>query len=127
MRSKPRSNWLPTATGGIARAAYARALEAGLDIGPLLKSSTLTLRQVKNSSFRIPVTNQIKFLTAVADALPDPFLGIHLAECIDLRALGLLYYVLASSETLGDALRRLARYSSINNEGVYITCRDKKT
>jgi hypothetical protein len=44
MHSKPRSNWLPTATGGIARAAYARALEARLDVGPLLKSSNLILR-----------------------------------------------------------------------------------
>jgi AraC-like DNA-binding protein len=126
MRSKSRSNWLPTATGGIARAAYARALEARLDIGPLLKSSNLTLRQVKNSSFRIPVTDQIKFLNAVADALPDPSLGIHLAEGVDLRELGLLFYVLASSETLGDALKRAARYSSMLNEGVYITYRDQK-
>src|SRR5262245_10169454 len=126
MRHKPRFNSLPTATGGIARAAYVRALEARLEVEPLLKSSNLTPHQAKNSHIRIPVSSQIKFLSAVADALPDPFLGIHLAEGIDLRELGLLYYVVASSETLGDALRRLARYSRINNEGVYITCRERK-
>ena len=57
----------------------------------------------------------------VADELRDEFLGLHLAQKVDLRELGLLYYVLASSETLGDALRRAARYSTIQNEGVRIS------
>jgi AraC-like DNA-binding protein len=74
----------------------------------------------------MPVRNQITFLNRVAEKLPDPLLGIHLAETIDLRAMGLLYYVLASSETLGDALKRLARYSTISNEGVRITCGERK-
>jgi Arabinose-binding domain of AraC transcription regulator, N-term len=126
MRRKPRFSSIPTATGGIARAAYARASEARLEVGPLLKSSNLTPHQIKNSGFRMPVRSQIRFLNVVADELPDPFLGIHLAERIDLREMGLLYYVIASSETLGDALRRLARYSSINNEGIRITCHESK-
>jgi AraC-like DNA-binding protein len=45
---------------------------------------------------------------------------------VDLRELGLLYYVVASSETLGDALMRVARYSAIHNEGVHIACRQHK-
>ena len=126
MRKKPQFSLLPTASGGIARAAYARALEARLEVGPLLKSSNLTTHQIKNSHARMPCNDQIKFLNLVADELPDPFLGIHLAEGIDLREMGLLYYVIASSETLGDALRRLARYSGINNEAIRITCREQK-
>ena len=126
MRKKPQFSSLPTASGGIARAAYARALEARLEVGPLLKSSDLTTHQIKNSHARMPCNNQIKFLNLVADELSDPFLGIHLAEGIDLREMGLLYYVIASSETLGDALRRLARYSGINNEAIRITCREQK-
>jgi len=126
MRDKARFNSIPTATGGIARAAFARALDAGLNLEPLLKSSNLSLYQIKHSRFRMPVKDQIKFLNRVADELPDPFLGFHLAVGIDLREMGLLYYVIASSETLGDALRRLARFSRINNEGIRITCRDRK-
>jgi AraC-like DNA-binding protein len=126
MRNKPQFSSLPTASGGIARAAYARALDAGVEIGPLLKSSNLTPHQIKNLHFRMPVKTQIKFLNIVADELPDPFLGIHLAEGGDLREIGLLYYVIASSETVGDALRRLARYSCIHNEGLRITCREEK-
>ena len=126
MRKKARFSSLPTASGAIARAAYARALEARLEVEPLLKSSGLTPQQIKNSQVRVPVKNQIKFLNLVAKELPDPFLGIHLAEGIELREMGLPYYVIASSETLGDALRRLARYSGITNEGVRITCHEGK-
>lgn len=122
--NRARLSSIPTATGGMARAAYARGVEAGLDIEPLLKKSGLSVQQVKNAHFRIAVENQIKFLNLMADAIPDEFLGAHLAECVDLRELGLLYYVLASSGTLGDALKRFSRYSTIHNEGVQITYRE---
>src|SRR5262249_16908514 len=69
MRKRPQFSAIPTASGGIARAAYARALEARLEVGPLLKSCDLTTHQIKNSQFRIPCNNQIKFLNAVADEL----------------------------------------------------------
>ena len=117
---------LPTAGGGMARAAYSAALKALLDIDPLLKSSGLTAVQLKNPDTRIAVKNQIEFVNQVAGALQDDFLGIHLAQAVDLRELGFLYYVLASSETLGDALARVARYSMIQNEGVQLTLRQQK-
>src|SRR5215469_7715278 len=126
MRKKARFSSLPTASGAIARAAYARALEARLEVEPLLKSASLTPHEIKNSHVRMPVKNQIKFLSIVGDKLPDPFLGIHLAENVELREMGLVYYVIASSETLGDSLRRLARYSGLKNDGVRITCREGK-
>jgi AraC-like DNA-binding protein len=126
MRKKARFSSLPTARGTAARAAYGRALEARLEVEPLLKSCHLTPQQIKNPQFRISVKNQIQFLSVVADKLPDPFLGIHLAEGIELREMGMLYYVIASSETLGEALRRLGRYCSLNNEGVRITCHEGK-
>jgi hypothetical protein len=126
MRKKARFSSLPTATGTMARAAYARALEARLEVEPLLKSSNLTPQQIKNSQVRMPVKNQIQFLSLVAKELPDPFLGIHLAENLELREMGFVYYVIASSETLRDALMRLARYSGLTNEGVRITGHEGK-
>jgi AraC-like DNA-binding protein len=113
---------LPTATGGIARAAYVQA-SARLDVEPLLKRAGLTLQQIRNPDIRIGVRNQIRFLNLVASELHDEFLGIRLAQNFELRELGLLYYVQASSETLGDALQRAARYSMIHNEGVHIRLR----
>ena len=93
---------------------------------PLLKRSGLTKQQAKTPAARVAVSNQIKFLNLVADALQDDFLGIRLAQNFDLRELGLLYYVQASSATLSEALQRVARYSSIMNEGVRLTyCKRK--
>lgn len=114
---------LPTATGAIARHAYARARQARIDLRPFLKKAWLTERQIKDRDARIIVRAQIKFLNLVADALHDRFLGFHLAESIDLRELGLLYYVAASSETFDDLLQRVARYSSIVNEGLSLKYR----
>ena len=89
MRKKPRFSSLPTASGAIARAAYVRALEARLEVEPILKSANLTPHEIQNSHVRMLVKNQIQFLSTVADKLADPFLGIHLAEDIELREMGL--------------------------------------
>jgi AraC-like DNA-binding protein len=118
---------IPTAAGGISRAAYALASQAQISLGPLLKRSNLSVEQAKNPGLRIAVKDQIKFLNLVAEELQDEFLGIRLAQATDLRELGLLYYVMASSNTIGEALRRVSRYSTIQNESVKITYRGGKT
>ena len=117
---------LPTASGGIARAAYAKAEEAGIDTAPLLEEAGLTPAQIKNARVRISVRSQIALLNRIATALDDDFLGFELANSVDLRQLGLLYYILTSSDSLGVALARVSRYSTILNEGVRISCRDGK-
>ena len=66
---------------------------------------------------------QIKFLDLMAAELNDELLGFHLAQNYDLRLIGLLYYTQASSESIGEALRRAARYSSIVNEGIALRLR----
>ena len=116
---------LPTAGGGISRFAYDRAARTGLDIKGLLARAGLNAGQIADPQTRIAVPSQIRFLNLVADALQDEFLGLHLAERYDLRETGLLYYVGASSATLGEALQRLARYSTLVNEGTRIGYRDQ--
>jgi AraC-like DNA-binding protein len=64
--------------------------------------------------------HQITFLNLLADALKDEFFGFHLAKEVDLREAGLLYYVQASSKTIGEAFQRAQRYCTIQNEGVLI-------
>jgi AraC-like DNA-binding protein len=122
MRKSKRLGRLPTATGEIARLAYACAQRSGVDLKVLLKNARLTRRQIENHGVRLTVRQQIEFLNIVAKTMGDEFLGFHLAQLPDLRELGLLFYVAASSETLGDALQRAARYSSIVNEGLSLIC-----
>ena len=113
----------PTAGGGIARLALTRAAGAGIDPAPIALAAGLTLDRVENPKARISVPSQIAVLNLVADALHDEVLGFHLAEHFDLREIGLLYYVLASSATLGEALARIERYSTVTNEGLQVECR----
>jgi AraC-like DNA-binding protein len=115
---------LPNAAGTITRLAYAHAKASGIDPQDLLKKANLTLQQIKNTRLKLTVHDQIKFLNLVADALQDDMFGFHLAAQPDLREFGFLYYVSASSETLGGALQKLARYSAIANEGVSLTFLD---
>jgi AraC-like DNA-binding protein len=112
---------LPTAMGGITRLAYAYARDRGVHADPLLAAAGLSKRQVLDRSVRVKVRHQIDFLDLVAKAVKDPFLGFHLAQTADLRQLGLLYYVVASSETLGDAWEHGARYASAMNQGLSLT------
>lgn len=117
---------IPTASGGIARIAYALATQEQVALAPLLRRANLNVHQAKNPNLRVPVKDQISFLNLIADKLDDEFLGIRIGQTLELRKLGLLYYVMASSHTLGEALQRCARYSTIHNEGVHIGYRAGK-
>ena len=116
---------MPPAAGGlVARLAVARVSAAGLDPGPLLNKAGLSLAQLQDRDARLDAASQIAFLNLVADALSDEVLGFHLAETVELREADLLYFVLASSATLGEALARAERYSTLTNEGVRLQRRE---
>ena len=117
---------VPSAVGGITRFACEYAKERGIDVEALLQKSGLTPGQIEQPSVRLSVRSQIKFLELAARAFQDDFLGFHLAQKFELRAIGLLYYVLASSDTLDEALQRAARYSTIVNEGIVLKFRNGK-
>ena len=109
---------IPRATGGIARMACARLGEMGKDPAPVLARAGMTTQQACNPAIRLEVRTQIRLLEMAAGELQDELLGFHLARSFDLREIGLLYYVIASSERLEDALRDAERYSRILNEGI---------
>jgi AraC-like DNA-binding protein len=115
----------PNAVGNIARLAYALARRKGADVDGLLKKAGLSPGQMDNPNLRVRVKSQIRFLDLVADAVNDDLLGFHLSLHFDLRMVGLLYYVFASSETLSDALRNGARCSSIVNESIKLKVRER--
>jgi AraC-like DNA-binding protein len=73
---------------------------------------------------QLSVQTQIALLHEAAIALKDDWIGFSLARDFDPRDLGLLYYVMSSSQTLGDALKRVARYSKITNEALVVGYRE---
>jgi AraC-like DNA-binding protein len=112
------------AQGGLARLAIARLKRTGVPVAPLLSRVGLTPEIIDEPDERLSVQSQIAFLNEAAAALNDECLGFTLARDFDLRELGLLYYVMASSKTLGDALKRLARYSKVTNEALVFGFRE---
>jgi AraC-like DNA-binding protein len=116
----------PSAGGVLTRLACARAMEAGIEVDPLLRKADLTREQIENPNARLNARDQVRFVELVATALQDDMFGFHLAQSYDLRVIGLLYYVLASADNLTDALHRAARYSAIVNEGIAVTLRDER-
>src|SRR4249920_3670238 len=109
---------LPTCRAALTRHAVAHLRAAQIDVRPLLLRAGMTVAQVNDPDTRIAVRKQVEFLNLAADALGDDCLGLTLATELDCRDLGLWYYVLGSSETLGTALERAARYSRIGNEAI---------
>jgi AraC-like DNA-binding protein len=113
---------VPRAKGGISRAACAQARRAGIPLPALLRAANLTLQLIREPHAPLAARDQLTLLNLVADATRDDLLGLHLAQRAELRELGLLYYVLASSQTLIEALQRAVRYSTLVNEGVIQRC-----
>ena len=60
---------LPTATGGIARLAYARVQRAGIELKPLLKKAGITDQQIKDRGARLAVHDQIQFLNLAGECI----------------------------------------------------------
>jgi AraC-like DNA-binding protein len=115
---------LPMAQGGLTRLAIARLEGAGVPVAPLLKSVGLTPEVIAEPEQRLSVRSQIALLDEAAKVLKDDCIGFTMARDFDLRKIGLLYYVMASSQTLCDALKRVARYSQITNEALVVRCRE---
>ena len=126
MHASKRPFSVPSAKGIITRLAYEFGQGSGADVEALLQRSGISHKQIDDPDTRIEVRKQIKFLDLVANATGDDLLGFHLSQNFDLRQIGLLYYVFASSDRLDEALRRAARYSSIVNEGIRLTLRERK-
>ena len=110
----------PMASGLAARLAYAQLKRRQFDPVPLLELSRISAGSLTDDA-RISVTSQIKFLELASETTKDAWIGLTIAESFDLRELGMLYYVAASSHHLGDALRRLERYVRVSNEALTMT------
>ena len=109
-----------TVDGVATRLAIRELKKAKIDPGPLVAKVGISLPKLGEEPKRVGAEGQIRFLEAAAEALGDSALGLHLAQHFDLRECGMLYYVLAASPNIGEAIRNLARYLAVSNESIHL-------
>src|SRR3974390_2902784 len=107
-----------TANAVATRLAIKELKKAKINPDPLLAKAGISLLKLGEDPKRVRAESQILFLEIAAEALGDSALGLHLAQDFDLRECGILYYVLAASPNLGEAIRNLAHYLAVSNESI---------
>jgi AraC-like DNA-binding protein len=92
----------------------------GIDAEPALFGAGLSRRQLLQDDIGLSVTSQYRFLERAAAEANDQLLGLHVAAEMDLRSIGILFYLTGSAPTVSEALQNLARYSKTTNEALVI-------
>jgi AraC-like DNA-binding protein len=112
-----------TTIGFAVRQAMAELGKRGIVTAPLLRDAGLlepdvdqTIRGGNPVQHRISAAGQSKFLDLAAEAIGDSALGLHLAEKVISRDVGILFYVVSGGKNIEEALTLFARYHRIANE-----------
>jgi AraC-like DNA-binding protein len=111
---------LPTATGFAAKQAIVALQKHNIAAASLLQRADLSERDLIKQPSRIAAAAQSKLLEYAAEALEDSAFGLHLAQQVNPREAGLLYYVASAAKSIGEALALYARYCRIVNEAVRV-------
>ena len=107
MRSVPRSD-VPESpfvwTRGVASREALRYLDRnGISAEPLLAKAGLSRGQLLRGEGGVSVASQYRFLELAANEADDQLLGLHVGAEMDLRSIGLLFYLSGSSRTVAKA------------------------
>ena len=108
-------------TRGVAASETLRYLDKnGVDVEAILSKAQLSRSQLSQDSGGISVASQHRFLEFAAVETNDSLLGLHVAAEMDLRDVGILFYLAAASATVVEALEHLARYAGTANEALHL-------
>ena len=100
-------------TRGVAARETLKYLEKrGIDAEPLLSKAELTRHQLQEDLGGVSVVSQHRFLDLAATQMNDPLLGLHVAAEIDLREIGILFYLASASATVSEALAYMSPYAA---------------
>jgi len=106
-------------TRGVAARETLRYLERrGIDTEPSLLGAGISRSQLSQDDIGLSVGSQYRFLELAAAEADDSLLGLHVAAEMDIRAVGILFYLTGSSRTVSEALENLVRYSQTTNEAL---------
>src|SRR5215469_17225202 len=98
----------------------------GIDAEPALVGAGISRRQLSQDDIVVPAASQYRFLELAAAEANDQLLGLHVAADMDLRSIGILFYLTGSARTVSEALANLARYSATTTQALVVEIsRDK--
>ena len=111
---------LPTATGFAAKQAIALLQKLNIATASFMLRAELSERDFVKHPRRIAAAAQSKLLEHAAEALEDSAFGLRLAQEVNPREAGLIFYVASAAKSIGEALALYARYCRIVNEAVRV-------
>ncbi len=90
----------------------------GLDHDELIEAAGLSDHDLQDPDARVPIVKQWNLWRAVIDRVDDVALGLHLAERVEPKDLGVVGYSMAYSRDLRQALDRFVRYCRVISEAI---------
>src|SRR5215471_14021297 len=116
----PQKNSLLWTRGVAARETLSYLDRRAIDAEPALFGAGISRRQLLENDIGVSVASQYRFLELAATEANDHLLGLHVAAEMDMRAIGILFYLTGSARTVSEALANLAHYSAISNEALVL-------
>ncbi len=108
-----------TDSGTLVRLAHQGLCNLGIDADEVLRRSGLDPAKLYQPNLRTKFSAQPKFWQAAADLSGDPCIGLHLGENMPVYKGQILEYLLLSSQTFGDGLKRVLNYQRLISDAMH--------
>jgi len=117
----------PTSSAGVVRGLLAAFERLGHDVPSLVRSGGLEPSDLDDPDARIPSGALGAVFEAAQRVRPEKNLCLRLAQATPLGAYPLIDYLIVTSSTVGEGMRRYARHSRLIGAGVHVDIREDET
>lgn len=111
---------LPTVRVGALSGLRELVEKAGVGFEVLLRRLPIDPSVMDAPDNRITFRQHVDLLDAAADAIGDPYLGLHLAQTQSVATLGIVGYALLASKDVRTQLENVARYLGLHQEAAIV-------
>ena len=108
-----------TDSGTLVRLAYQGLKALDIDADEVLRRSGFDPAKLYKANLRTPFSAQPKFWQAATELSNNPCIGLHLAEKMPVYKGQILEYLLLSSATFGDGLKRVLNYQRLISDALH--------
>ena len=108
-----------TDSGTLVRLAYTGLCNLNVDADEVLRRSGLEPEKLYQPNLRTKFSAQPRFWKAAIELSGDPYIGLHLGEKMPVYKGQILEYLLLSSETFGEGLKRVLNYQRLISDAMH--------